>query len=86
MSESLFLHQESDVAAADLTITMARAKAVHFSQPYFDVGLRILIKKPAQWQDMEDLMVVLTPLRPEVWILTVILFLVVSVLLTVIGK
>ena len=80
------LHQESDVAAAGLTITATRANVVHFSQPYFDLGLRILIKKPAQWQDMEDLMIVLSPLRPEVWIITVILFFVVSVLLTVIGK
>ena len=78
--------QETDVAAADLTITQTRAKVVHFSQPFFNLGLRILIKKPAKWQDMEELMVVLSPLKPEVWILTLICFLGVSILLTVIGK
>ena len=78
--------QETDVAAADLTITQTRAKVVHFSQPFFNLGLRILIKKPNKWQDMEELMVVLSPLKPEVWTLTLICFLGVSILLTVIGK
>ena len=78
--------QETDVAAAALTITQTRAKFVHFSQPFFHLGLRILVKKPPKWQDMDDLMVVLSPLKPEVWILTLICFLGVSVLLTVIGK
>ena len=80
------LFQETDVAAADLTITQTRAKVVHFSQPFFNLGLRILIKKPDKWQDMEELMVVLSPLKPEVWILALICFLGVSILLTVIGK
>ena len=87
MTDSIYLSlQESDIAAADLTISFKRAEIVHFSQPYFDLGLRILIKKPAKWQEMEAFMVILSPLKPEVWIIGLVLFFAVSILLTIIGK
>ena len=59
---------------------------VHFSQPYIDTGLRILIKKPQPWRELKTGMLILSPLKAEVWIIGLVLFVVVSVLLTIIGR
>ncbi|CAC5356425.1 GRIN [Mytilus coruscus] len=37
---------QSDIAAAAMTVTVQRANAVHFSQPVLEFGLSIVMKKP----------------------------------------
>ncbi|KAL3848028.1 hypothetical protein ACJMK2_018911 [Sinanodonta woodiana] len=77
---------EIDIAAAPLTVTRDRARVVDFSQPYLEAGLRILIKRPQNWNVLEEMFVLLSPMRPEVWIVTILLFAVVAIFLTVIGR
>jgi ABC-type amino acid transport substrate-binding protein len=38
------LLQEADIAIAPLSITSEREGVVHFSKPYMDVGISIMIK------------------------------------------
>ncbi|XP_053398486.1 glutamate receptor 2-like [Mercenaria mercenaria] len=40
------VRKESDIAIAPLSITSIRESVVHFSKPYMDVGISIMIKKP----------------------------------------
>ena len=81
-----FCLQEKDIAAADLYIYAKRAEYVHYSQPFLNFGLRILIKKPPTWQDTEGFAFVFSPLKAEVWLIAVVAFIIVSVLLTLIAK
>ncbi|KAK3604117.1 hypothetical protein CHS0354_025820 [Potamilus streckersoni] len=77
---------EVDIAAAPLTVTRDRAKVVDFSQPFLEAGLRILIKRPQNWNIMEEMFVLLSPMRPEVWTVAILLIFAVAILLTIIGR
>lgn len=44
-----------DVALAGITITEAREKIVDFSDPYYDSGLRILVRANSKVENIEDL-------------------------------
>ncbi|WP_323751806.1 transporter substrate-binding domain-containing protein [Marinobacter sp.] len=44
-----------DIAIAGITITEERGEIVDFSDPYYDSGLRILVRSGADMDDMSDL-------------------------------
>ncbi|OWF39222.1 probable glutamate receptor [Mizuhopecten yessoensis] len=80
----------SDIAAAALTLTVERSKAVHFSHPFEEVGLRILVKKPSL--DIlsklvnDDTGFFFRPLTSGVWISVIVSLVVVGIVIYVIGR
>ncbi|XP_060085146.1 glutamate receptor U1-like, partial [Ylistrum balloti] len=80
---------KSDIAAAALTLTVERSRVVHFSHPFEEVGLRILVKKPSM--DIltklinDDAGLFFRPLTLGVWMSVIIGFLVVGTVFYIIG-
>ncbi|XP_033760483.1 glutamate receptor 3-like [Pecten maximus] len=81
---------KSDIAAAALTLTVERSRHVHFSHPFQEVSLGILVKKPSM--DIltklvnDDAALFFRPLTAGVWISVVVGFVVVGIVLYVIGR
>lgn len=80
----------SDIAAAALTLTVERQRAVHFSHPFQENSLKILVKKPSM--DIlsklmnDDAALFFKPLSAGVWISVIAGFAVVCIVLYIIGR
>ncbi|KAM7308024.1 glutamate receptor ionotropic, kainate 2 [Ixodes scapularis] len=59
------MDREADLAIGDLTITLARDRAVDFTLPFMNTGIGILYRKPAQ---DSRLFYFLLPLSLDVWL------------------
>ncbi|KAK5649935.1 hypothetical protein RI129_000964 [Pyrocoelia pectoralis] len=73
-----------DLAIGDLTITQDRQKAVDFTEPFMSLGVQILYKKPTT--SSPDFFSFAAPFKPEVWVLVVITFFLMSFMLFVIAR
>ncbi|XP_069104494.1 glutamate receptor 2-like isoform X2 [Argopecten irradians] len=61
---------ESDIAAGPLTVTADRARIVDFSQPFSNMGLRILMKRPdATPTSSDQVALFVLPFSVGVWII-----------------
>ncbi|KAK3606319.1 hypothetical protein CHS0354_041953 [Potamilus streckersoni] len=68
--------QKADLAVAPLTITMEREKEVHFSKPFMNVGISIMIKKPEKKKP--GVFSFMQPFTLELWLAIVISYFVVG--------
>ncbi|XP_011157526.3 glutamate receptor ionotropic, kainate 2 isoform X2 [Solenopsis invicta] len=78
------INGEADLAITDLTITAERQAAVDFTDPFMNLGISVLYRKPTKAPP--DLLSFLGPFSNEVWIHVIGAYVVVSALLFVIGK
>ncbi|CAG2199013.1 unnamed protein product [Mytilus edulis] len=78
------VNNQSDIAAAAMTVTVQRANAVHFSQPVLEFGLSIVMKKPTadgiSWRRWKGLLSFLKPFTTGVWIAVICSYAIVSLL------
>ncbi|KAL3878269.1 hypothetical protein ACJMK2_030634 [Sinanodonta woodiana] len=70
------LDNKADLAVAPLTITMEREKEVHFSKPFMNVGISIMIKKPEKKKP--GVFSFMQPFTLELWLAIVISYFVVG--------
>ncbi|XP_033728076.1 glutamate receptor U1-like [Pecten maximus] len=77
---------KSDLAAAPLTLTVERSRYVHFSHPFEELSLRILVKKPSTHILNDDAVLLFRPLTVGVWLSVIAGFLVISIVLYTIGR
>lgn len=78
----LFSLQTADIAAASLTVTAERAKAIDLSHPFMESGLSIVLKRPNTrgWHALKGFVTFLEPFAPGVWITLLVACLIVPVL------
>ncbi|XP_050461377.1 glutamate receptor ionotropic, kainate 2-like [Cataglyphis hispanica] len=74
----------ADLAITDLTITAERLKAVDFTNPFMNLGISILYRKPTTAPP--NLLSFLGPFSKDVWVYLIVAYIVVSILSFVIGK
>lgn len=72
----------ADIAAASLTVTAERAKAIDLSHPFMESGLSIVLKRPNTrgWHALKGFVTFLEPFAPGVWITLLVACLIVPVL------
>lgn len=72
----------ADIAAASLTVTAERAKAIDLSHPFMELGLSIVLKRPNTrgWQSLKGFVTFLEPFAPGVWITLLVACIIVPVL------
>ena len=80
----MFYFQKADLAIADLSITYEREKAVDFSNPFMNLGVSILYRKPKK--QPPELFSFMHPLSLDVWIYMVFAYLIVSFLLFILAR
>ena len=84
ISYMMFYFQKADLAIADLSITYEREKAVDFSNPFMNLGVSILYRKPKK--QPPELFSFMHPLSLDVWIYMVFAYLIVSFLLFILAR
>ncbi|KAL0117231.1 hypothetical protein PUN28_010224 [Cardiocondyla obscurior] len=75
---------EADMAITDLTITSEREEYVDFTNPFLNLGISILYKKPSK--EAPSLFSFLLPFSNEVWFYLIGAYVVVSLLLFINGR
>lgn len=81
---SLVLFQKTDMALASLTITKDRQRVVDFTNPFMQMGISIMIKKPDKQKP--GVFSFMDPLNEKVWICVMVGFLAVSLVLFFVGR
>ena len=81
---SLVLFQKTDMALASLTITKDRQRVVDFTNPFMQMGISIMIKKPDKQKP--GVFSFMDPLNERVWICVMVGFLAVSLVLFFVGR
>ena len=76
---SLCFQQEADLAIAPLTITYARSQAIHFSEPFKELGISLMIRRHTS--NSSGILSFLYPLSNEVWMSLAFAYIGVSVVL-----
>ena len=61
---------EVDMIVADMSITPERKEDIAFSAPFMNLGITIMMKKPAKKQP--DIFAFLTPFDTQVWIFIIV--------------
>ncbi|KYN07451.1 Glutamate receptor, ionotropic kainate 2 [Cyphomyrmex costatus] len=75
---------EADLAITDLTITAAREEVVDFTDPFMNLGISILYRRPSK--TLPGLLSFLGPFSKDVWLYLIGAYIAVTALLFVIGK
>ncbi|XP_077997809.1 glutamate receptor ionotropic, kainate 3-like [Glandiceps talaboti] len=78
------IDDRADVIMAPFTISSTRSEAIDFSAPYIFLGTDILMKKPALAKP--NAFSFLSPLSAEMWICGAVVFVIISLLLTLVNK
>ncbi|XP_072745109.1 glutamate receptor ionotropic, kainate 2 isoform X2 [Anoplolepis gracilipes] len=78
------INDEADLAITDLTITSQREEAVDFTNPFMNLGISILYRKPTKTPP--SLFSFLSPFSSDVWSYLIGVYIIVSLLLFVIGR
>ncbi|XP_011251852.2 glutamate receptor ionotropic, kainate 2 isoform X1 [Camponotus floridanus] len=78
------INDEADLAIADLTITAEREEAVDFTNPFMNLGISILYRKPTKAPP--SLLSFLSPFSNDVWSYLIGACVIVSLLLFIIGR
>ena len=71
--------KEADVAVAPMTITHNRERVIYFTKPFMNLGISIMIKKPARQKP--GVFSFMSPFSKSVWLSVGLTFLVVSFVL-----
>ncbi|XP_031334835.1 glutamate receptor ionotropic, kainate 2-like isoform X2 [Photinus pyralis] len=78
------LSGRGDLAIGDLTITQDRQRAVDFTEPFMSLGVQILYRKPTT--SAPDFFSFAAPFKPEVWVMFVVTFFVMSFMLYITAR
>lgn len=78
------IENKTDMALASLTITKDRQRVVDFTNPFMQMGISIMIKKPDKQKP--GVFSFMDPLNEKVWICVMVGFLAVSLVLFFVGR
>jgi ABC-type amino acid transport substrate-binding protein len=78
------IRHEADLAIAPLTITSQRESVVDFSKPWMNLGISILISKPAK--TTPGVFSFMDPLSKEIWMCVTFAYIGVTVILFLVSR
>lgn len=78
------IEKKADLAVAALSISFVREQVIDFTDPFLNLGISILYKRPAK--KTPELFSFLSPLSPELWIYMIGSFIIVAFMLFVVGR
>ncbi|XP_050311076.1 glutamate receptor ionotropic, kainate 1-like isoform X2 [Anthonomus grandis grandis] len=79
------INRRADLGICDLTITEERSRLIDFSAPFMNLGIAILHKEIDQ-EEIDNMYAFMRPFSWTVWIYTITLFLVLSIVILVIAR